>query len=338
MRIFWDWIRLSRHGPVGAAAKDPEAAGIFRAALDQFEELMNAAETTGPAARPLPLFYALSQAGRAITASRGGEDHHAHGIAADASTNNVLETIVRPSERGGRPGQFQAVSGTLGSPLLPGPTPLAALLASLPETGMEIIETATDRRRPLAVWPIEEPVRLLQTRSVLPPGVDQVLVVFDEEKLTASQAIAILELYPSVSGRLSMPQAYTQLSSVPKQWTPRGMGVPMFVKSNELDQVAPEYRVADRRWLRPALDGTTTPPSPLMTWWLILFSLSILARYHPLAWVRALDVDSSPAAVTLERAMRKASDAVPQLVAEAIYNSSMTVRELAFSGREPPFD
>lgn len=338
MRIIWDWLRLSHYAAIGEAATSEQAAGIFRASLDQFEELMNAAAATGPAARPLPLFYALSQAGRALSASRGGEAHFGHGITADPSPGDVLDTIVRPSQRGDQLGQFQAVSKALGSPLLSGPTPLIALLASLPETGMEMLETVTDRPRPLEVWPIEEPVALMRTRVILPPGWDQVLVAFDEEKLTATRVHQILAAYPSANKKLALPDAYKTLSSVPKQWTPRGMGVPMLVKSNQLDEVAPEYRVLGRRWLRPAIDGTTTLPIALMTWWLVLFTLSILARYHPLIWVRALDVDSSPAAVTLERAMRKASDAVPQLLAEAIYGTSMKLPALAFTGGESPFD
>lgn len=299
---------------------------------------MTAAAATGPAARPLPLFYALSQAGRAITASRGEQDHHGHGITADAGPGDVLNTIVRPSQRGDQLGQFQAVSKALGSPLLPGPTPLVALLASLPETGMEMLETVTDRPRPLEVWQAPEAAGLLRVRPIPPPGWDQVLVAFDEENLTTTRVHEILEAFPSANDKLGLPDAYKTLSSVPKQWTPHGLGVPMNVRSNQLDEVAPEYRVVGRRWLRPAVDGTTPPPIPLMTWWLILFTLSILARYHPLIWVRAMDVDSSPAAVTLERAMRKASDAVPQLLAEAIYNSPMRLPALAFSGGESPFD
>src|SRR5437588_2602717 len=104
MRIIWDWLRLSRYAAIGEAAKNDEAAGIFRASLDQFEELMNAAAATGPAARPLPLFYALSQAGRAVIASRGGEEHFGHGIAVEASPDDVLNTIVRPAERGSQLG------------------------------------------------------------------------------------------------------------------------------------------------------------------------------------------------------------------------------------------
>lgn len=49
---------------------DPKRAAVFVSALEQAEELMRAATDVGPTASPLPLFYAVSQAGRAITAAR----------------------------------------------------------------------------------------------------------------------------------------------------------------------------------------------------------------------------------------------------------------------------
>jgi hypothetical protein len=48
------------------------------------------------------------------------------------------------------------------------------------------------------------------------------------------------------------------------------------------DEVAPEYRYRGDRFLRPAVGAArSAPPSPLMTWWLLLYSFSILARYEP---------------------------------------------------------
>jgi hypothetical protein len=149
--IIWDWLRLTRHAASGAAAQDQEAAGIFRAALEQFEELMRAAGAAGPAARPLPLFYALSQAGRAIVAVRGGTSHRGHRLKLDSPADNLLATLIRPFERGKHPGQFQAVAAAINSPALPEPVPLEGLFASLPETGHEILETASDRPLPLSV-------------------------------------------------------------------------------------------------------------------------------------------------------------------------------------------
>ncbi|MEJ7786194.1 MAG: hypothetical protein WKF96_15415, partial [Solirubrobacteraceae bacterium] len=48
----------------------------------QSEQLMRAAQSVGPAARPLPLFYALSQATRAICVARLDKNYvlTAHGL------------------------------------------------------------------------------------------------------------------------------------------------------------------------------------------------------------------------------------------------------------------
>lgn len=60
------------------------------------------------------------------------------------------------------------------------------------------------------------------------------------------------------------------------------------------------------------------PPSPLMTWWLLLYSFSILARYEPRRWVKLLDRDTPGVAVLLRYALEEALTAVPQLVLEAL--------------------
>ena len=52
-------------------------------------------------------------------------------------------------------------------------------------------------------------------------------------------------------------------------------------------KVAPEYRYRRDRFLRPSIDGAGDAPSPLMTWWLLLYSFSILARYEPRQWAEA---------------------------------------------------
>lgn len=52
----WYWLRLSRSGgPFGEAKGDAVQADLNRAGLQQFEDLMEGAKTTGPAAPP-PLF------------------------------------------------------------------------------------------------------------------------------------------------------------------------------------------------------------------------------------------------------------------------------------------
>lgn len=329
MGIIWDWLRLTRSGPPGAAARDAEAAAIFRAALQQFEELMRAAGAAGPAGRPLPLFYALSQAGRAVVATRGVEPHYGHGLTLEEPTADVLATMIRPVEGRRGPGQFESVAKALGSPILTDPTALGALFASLPETSNEML-LAVDWPRPLAVWLATEPV-------VPTPGWEHVLVQFDDDVVTQNRVDETLRRYPAAAGRLGLIEAYTRLPTIPREPTPTGMAIRMMAKGN-LDEVAPQYRVIGRRWLRPAIVGTSAPPSPLMTWWVLLFALSMLARYDPVVWAQALSVDSSPVAVALERAMRKAIDALPQLVAEAIFGNPFLMPERVITGAESPFD
>jgi hypothetical protein len=73
-----------------------------------------------------------------------------------------------------------------------------------------------------------------------------------------------------------------------------------------------------------------------MTWWAILFALSMLARYYPTAWTHALDENSSPDAVLLERALDIALDAVPHLVFEAVGLSGEGPLLLPPSSSTPP--
>jgi hypothetical protein len=61
--------RATRASPPAQAGVDHHRRAIYNAALEQFEELLEAARVVGPASRPLPLFYALSQASRAIVAA-----------------------------------------------------------------------------------------------------------------------------------------------------------------------------------------------------------------------------------------------------------------------------
>jgi hypothetical protein len=70
--------------------------------------------------------------------------------------------------------------------------------------------------------------------------------------------------------------------------------------------------------LIPTLPEQADLLSPLMLWWLLLFGLSIIARYHPGPWAAALSVDQSRHAVPLEALLDKAFDVLPALVYEAV--------------------
>ena len=80
-----------------------------------------------------------------------------------------------------------------------------------------------------------------------------------------------------------------------------------------------------------------------MTWWLISYALSMLARYHPREWVRALDVDTSIDAVALEHCMDEALTVIPELISAAILDaargdSDATSKEVDSQATEPVED
>jgi hypothetical protein len=107
--------RASPPGRAGEADRRP----LYSAALQQFEELLDAAQNVSSAARPLPLYYALTQAGRAITAAHGDPfTNHGHGLGVRTIKSDLMRTCVTPTRD---PKEFQAVSQIVGSPQLTGP-------------------------------------------------------------------------------------------------------------------------------------------------------------------------------------------------------------------------
>ena len=55
-----------------------------------------------------------------------------------------------------------------------------------------------------------------------------------------------------------------------------------------------------------------------MTWWALLYGLSMLARYHPADWMRALQVDKHSETVPLHAVLNVALVAVPHYVLDTL--------------------
>jgi len=316
------WLRASLAGPPGAASGDEERAEVYRAALRQFEELLSAAEATGYAARPLPLFYALSQAGRAVVACRGGNLPASHGLTVrtrDLATADPLAWTVSPKGNG----EFQAVADATGSPHLLEPAALGKLMASLPELSRPLLRDNAWRRALYVERLSDGPGTVLHGYLWLRVG----LAIEPEEADSATAIRELLQSYPSVeTAEYGFPQLGGVRDAIIRSQTAGGESVWLLVRSRDpdtppekaLDAFAPQYRWVGRRWLRPSFSGHGAPPSPLMTWWALLFALSMLARYHPAEWARALDRQGSAVATELERAMDVAMDALPQLILDAV--------------------
>ncbi|MGB8198103.1 MAG: hypothetical protein WCF33_00135 [Pseudonocardiaceae bacterium] len=91
-------LRALRHDPPGHAKQGARRA-MFQSALEQCEQFLGAANDTGYATRPVQLFYALSQAGRAIVAASPRVGNQAwrasgHGLTADTNAAVAADVIV----------------------------------------------------------------------------------------------------------------------------------------------------------------------------------------------------------------------------------------------------
>jgi hypothetical protein len=264
----------------------------------------------------LPLFYALSQAGRAIAAAWAGDDwnFHGHGLTL-AQSGELLHRVVTPRGKGA----FGIVRQATDSPPLNQTVEVGALWSSLPD----LTDTPLpDPEWPLALffWPYE---LFADRRAVLPrPGPIKAAVPLGWAGKDAF--VEVLSKYPTAGGVTLDSPPGTPLPLTIE--TPRGRGLLLSWSAYDddgqlirtMDDVAPVYRFQGERWLRPAFGSPSATLSPLMTWWALLYAFSIFARYEPAAWVATLDLDESPIAVHLADALDEALTVVPQLVLEAL--------------------
>ncbi len=81
MQPIWYHLRASRAHPPGLCAADESRRQIYVAAMEQFEELIEASDRVSAASRPLTIYYALAQAGKAIVAAHSpGDPPRRHGL------------------------------------------------------------------------------------------------------------------------------------------------------------------------------------------------------------------------------------------------------------------
>jgi hypothetical protein len=170
------------------------------------------------------------------------------------------------------------------------------------------------------------------------PGWIHVTIVVNDPEIDFDHLVAILDPYPSTKGRIGVPEVVKSLGNLPAHFTPDGVGVGVMFKgeTSDLDMAAPQYRISGWRWIRPAIGGAEAP-DPLVTWWALLFALSMYARYHPREWLAALDVDSSLVGVMLERAMDRALGALPQLVLSAVLDKAWLLPSTEGGSGPDPF-
>jgi hypothetical protein len=327
-RLIWFGLR-GRRAVLRDRSKLNETAArqqTFAAAMGQFEEQFTAANVVTDATRPLNLYYGLAQAGMAIAAAYADDPWRfsRHGLRLTNWGGELADMLVAPEGDGG----FQKVGTATGSQLLSGPVSLGALWASLPELSDAGLLPGSDTPPPIALLGNQAPGNVpratlfpsgdLLSRD-LEPGSDPWRQRFGEimKAYPGTENIAI----PATEGSINPPGPDAQNWGIGVAWL--DAQATRDLSTAELkeffDKIAPEYRYQQDRFLRPAIDADdTAPPSPLMTWWLLLYSFSMLARYHPREWTTLLELDKTKNAVLLQYALAEALTVVPHLVLEAL--------------------
>jgi YaaC-like Protein len=334
-------IRATRAAPPGSAVNDGERRAVYGSALAQFDELIEAAATAGPASRPLPLFYALSQAGRAIAAAHaeGIWQLRTHGLTApdlDAAPPSIkVHRSQAAANDGAWVDSFTGVAAATNADIFASAASLGALWASLPE----LVDL-----HPPALASAPGPLRLVPED----PGPENLHLQTDPGHVYASVvgfpgsaeelATYLAARYPtSGNPRLFQPQGLPHV----QQHTVCGFGVLFRWQAESpdidghartLERIAPEDGVGvpadgawlvfppsdgfQPRWLRPSVGGAAL--SSLLSWWALLFGLSMLARYEPAVWTGALDYHSSDLAAPLAELLERGLTRVPELVLAAL--------------------
>ena len=304
-------IQALRADPPGLAASGARRR-VFGAALEQWDALLEASGEVVPDAAPILLFYALSQAGRAVCAARiPGQPWrargHGLGIGDPAPAGDLGTTTVKPD--GGANTSFAMFCRATQSGTLTTPTTLGALWAANPK--LEAAPGLGDGDVPaLDLNPItsgETATRVLLLGAVA-------------EGLPSDQADAEAELairlagYPGAAEGLAVSDASPRLShdgrpQIEIAWR-RSDGTAMAI-----EMIAPGYGMPNSgAYLRPALSSSGDVLEPLPLWWATLLALSSLARYHPEAWSAALARDRSQAAVPIEETLDIGREMLPWLL------------------------
>jgi hypothetical protein len=303
-------IQALRAAPPGLAEGRGARRRVFGAALGQWDALLGASAVVDPAASPILLFYALSQAGRAVCAAyTSGQPWRAtgHGLKIGSPGKSIGETIVSPD--GGPDTSFAMFCRALQAAPLSEPTTLGALWAANPQ--IESVEELGGGYPPtLSLSLIGSGDRSVPSTRATIAG-DIAADLPDDTDDAAIKLAQRLADYPGVARGLVV-RSHPSRDGEPEVevgWQDEaGTSIPV-------DHVAPGLGGPESGgFLRPGLNkvGDVLPGLPL--WWATLLALSSLARYHPEQWGDALNRDKATTAIPIEEALNIGREVLPWLL------------------------
>jgi hypothetical protein len=329
--VSWATLRATRSNPPAAAAEDRARRATYVSALEQAEQLFRAASVVGPATAPVLLYYGLSQAGRAVIAAASSvrDDWRltGHGIKLGDLTSSLPSISVYAD---GARGSFFRLSEVLESPTWgkSHAIGLSQLWDALPEAAEWPIQDDTDRRPAHRL----EYHRYEQQHPLLSMAVCNLPPRLTQSAFPGVDLRTYLSSYPTL-GAYEYVRASSNPDSPPEfllyQNGHAELNVNVVVdggkQTTEAQRRALFQQIGSRHgaeyddfYLVPAIGNNNRPMHPLMTWWAVLYTLSMLARYQPAEWSEYVDVDRSSFAVSIEQMLSVALVVVPELIAVTI--------------------
>jgi hypothetical protein len=301
-------IRALRATPPGHPGAGEERRQVFCAALGQFDELLTAAAAVGPASSPLPLYYALNQAGRAITASRQTADGlwkpRWHGLViGDPEQGALQQTQIRPQTKAD--GSFRLLAEALNINGLSEPVYLCNAWAAIPNLPRPGLGAGCPRALPLEVQHVD---------PIVSAGIRRQGVAATEAGAEAIRT-HIQNTYPRAADGLRV----TNIVAEHAPW--KGSRATLSWQNADGTQrviYGATTRYLGGYYLIPRVNGAGDILEPILLWWCLLHALSSLARYHSAEWTAALDPDRSPWCTSIEQALDMALQIVPRLVLNAL--------------------
>lgn len=304
----------------------------YTTSLAQSEAMWAAAAGTPPLASPILRYYSLLQANQAVCASSpldnaGWQARAGHGLdftkpsGLTAQTSSLAEVIVE--ERGN--GAVQTLARALNSPVLSQPASLLELIAALPQ---QSLLTGRDElpHRPIHLAP--SPLgQDFEVRWLDPPHEMRTPRAFPRD-LPLEELLPALAPFPTLARRAVVGASqvtgglgsqvmirFKSSEDVEGEPSARGM-VPVSAWPDLFDVWSHNnpLQTLDPGIVLPAVGGNTQSQHPLVTWHLVLYAFSMLARYHGPWWNQLLNYDNNIDAVPMRTLVDKDSQEAIRLV------------------------
>lgn len=313
----------------------------YVASLRQAEEFWLAASAASTLVSPILRYYALMQAGQAVAAcstldnsswqARGG-----HGLTLsvpDIRADQRLDLDEVLVKAAGNGMAAQAVAGALDTPLLAEPAPLSALIGALKDQPL-FLRSSDQIRLPLTVSVQTEGSRAdssIVTLLISDGLTESFLKTISTEGVAQAEVRQELAHYPSLR---KLPE--WQTATVERDWMNEGPGWlrlrfahDQWRPWSELDPYFDEWTTArlggrqENAYVYPSVGANDQAQHPLMTWYLVMYASSMLARYYGAAWRRLLDKDESIEAALLEHFIQEKSHAAWTVLGGVLMNQQL---------------